>query len=95
MHVDRILHDYADAGAVNLQSALWGFVDEHTFLTKAGPVGGGLPHSRTGHRSAPRLRRVWSALVVGLRASRGTSALPIIEEFRAASIPGLLRSTSA
>ena len=39
MRVDRILRDYADAGAVNAQVTLWGFVDEHAFLTKAGHVG--------------------------------------------------------
>ena len=37
--VGRILRDYAEAGAVNSLIALWGFVDEHTFLTKAGHVG--------------------------------------------------------
>ena len=39
MRVGRILRDYTEAGAVNTQIALWGFVDEHTFLTKAGHVG--------------------------------------------------------
>ena len=39
MKVGRILRDYAEAGAVNSLLALWGFVDEHTFLTKAGHVG--------------------------------------------------------
>ena len=39
MRLDRILCDYAEAGAVNAQIALWGFVDDHTFLTKAGHVG--------------------------------------------------------
>ena len=39
MRVGRILRDYTEAGAVNAQIALWGFVDEHTFLTKAGHVG--------------------------------------------------------
>lgn len=39
MRLDRILRDYADAGAINAQIALWGFVDEQTFLTKAGHVG--------------------------------------------------------
>lgn len=39
MRVDRILRDYSEAGAVNAQIALWGFVDDHTFLTKAGHVG--------------------------------------------------------
>ena len=39
MRLDRILRDYAEAGAVNAQIALWGFVDDHTFLTKAGHVG--------------------------------------------------------
>ena len=39
MRVSRILRDYTEAGAVNAQIALWGFVDDHTFLTKAGHVG--------------------------------------------------------
>ena len=39
MRLSRILRDYTEAGAVNAQIALWGFVDEHTFLTKAGHVG--------------------------------------------------------
>jgi type IV secretion/conjugal transfer VirB4 family ATPase len=34
-----ILRDYHDAGSVNSLLALWGFVDDHTFLTKAGHVG--------------------------------------------------------
>ena len=37
--VGRILRDYRDAGSVNGLLALWGFVDETTFLTKAGHVG--------------------------------------------------------
>ena len=39
MRMSRILRDYTEAGAVNAQIALWGFVDDHTFLTKAGHVG--------------------------------------------------------
>ncbi|MEO7276329.1 MAG: hypothetical protein ABIX28_20250 [Vicinamibacterales bacterium] len=35
----RILQDYREAGAVNSLIGLWGFVDEHTFLTKGGHVG--------------------------------------------------------
>src|SRR5712691_1724151 len=35
----RILRDYDEAGSVNSLLALWGFVDTHTFLTKAGHVG--------------------------------------------------------
>jgi type IV secretion system protein VirB4 len=37
--LSRILRDYQDAGSVNGLLALWGFVDETTFLTKAGHVG--------------------------------------------------------
>ena len=37
--IGRILHDYRDAGSVNGLLALWGFVDDTTFLTKAGHVG--------------------------------------------------------
>ena len=35
----QVLRDYKDAGSVNGLLALWGFVDEETFLTKAGHVG--------------------------------------------------------
>ncbi|MGE0760021.1 MAG: hypothetical protein AB7O38_23615, partial [Pirellulaceae bacterium] len=35
----RILRDYQEAGSVNALLALWGFVDDSTFLTKAGHVG--------------------------------------------------------
>ena len=37
--LSRLLKDYREAGSVNGLLALWGFVDEHTFLTKAGAVG--------------------------------------------------------
>src|SRR5207248_490201 len=39
LSVKRILRDYEQAGSVNSLLAIWGFVDEHTFLTKAGHVG--------------------------------------------------------
>ena len=39
MTLRRILRDYQDAGSVNSLLALWGFVDDETFLTKAGDVG--------------------------------------------------------
>jgi type IV secretion/conjugal transfer VirB4 family ATPase len=39
LKVQRILRDYQDAGSVNSLLALWGFVDDQTFLTKAGHVG--------------------------------------------------------
>jgi type IV secretion system protein VirB4 len=39
LRIGRILHDYQEAGSVNALLALWGFVDETTFLTKAGHVG--------------------------------------------------------
>lgn len=35
----RIFRDYKDAGALNSLLALWGFVDDAMFLTKAGHVG--------------------------------------------------------
>ena len=37
--VARILRDYKDAGSLNELLALWGFVDDSAFLTKAGHVG--------------------------------------------------------
>ncbi|MEP0848130.1 MAG: hypothetical protein HRF50_15070, partial [Phycisphaerae bacterium] len=39
VRVSRILRDYREAGAVNELLALWGFVDDGVFLTKAGHVG--------------------------------------------------------
>jgi type IV secretion/conjugal transfer VirB4 family ATPase len=39
MSLRRIVRDYHDAGSVNSLIALWGFVDEHTFITKAGHLG--------------------------------------------------------
>lgn len=39
VRIARILRDYREAGSVNGLLALWGFVDETTFLTKAGHVG--------------------------------------------------------
>jgi type IV secretion system protein VirB4 len=39
MPIGRILRDYQDAGSVNSLLALWGFVDDTTFLTKAGDIG--------------------------------------------------------
>jgi hypothetical protein len=34
-----ILRDHREAGSISELIALWGFVDDHTFLTKAGAVG--------------------------------------------------------
>jgi type IV secretion system protein VirB4 len=39
MRIHRILRDYRETGSVNGLLSLWGFVDESTFLTKAGHVG--------------------------------------------------------
>ena len=39
LKLSRILRDYQDAGGVNNLLGLWGFVDDSTFLTKAGHVG--------------------------------------------------------
>ena len=35
----RILRDHKDSGSVNSLVAIWGFVDDHTFITKAGHLG--------------------------------------------------------
>ena len=43
VRLGRILRDYHDAGSVNSLLALWGFVDDTTFLTKAGHRRGCLP----------------------------------------------------
>src|SRR5687767_10256323 len=37
--VRRILKDHQNTGSLASLLALWGFVDDHTFLTKAGAVG--------------------------------------------------------
>ena len=39
IRLDRIFCDYREAGALNELIALWGFVDDSTFVTKAGDVG--------------------------------------------------------
>lgn len=39
LRLRRILRDYQDAGSVNSLMALWGFVDDHAFVTKAGHLG--------------------------------------------------------
>src|SRR6266567_1049078 len=39
VRLDRVLKDFRDTGALNSLIALWGFVDDTTFLTKAGAVG--------------------------------------------------------
>ena len=39
VRLSRILRDYRDAGSLNGLLALWGFVDDTTFLTKSGHVG--------------------------------------------------------
>jgi type IV secretion system protein TrbE len=39
VRVGRILRDYQDAGSLSSLLAIWGFIDETTFLTKAGCVG--------------------------------------------------------
>src|SRR5215470_16955984 len=39
VRINRILKDHRDAGSVNALLTLWGFVDDHAFLTKAGALG--------------------------------------------------------
>ena len=39
MSIARILKDHREAGTASGLLALWGFVDDHAFLTKAGAVG--------------------------------------------------------
>jgi len=39
LRLKHIVRDYQDAGSVNSLLAPWAFVDDHTFLTKAGHVG--------------------------------------------------------
>ena len=58
--VARILRDYKDAGSLNELLALWGFVDDSAFLTKAGHVGlvyrvQGIDYEGLTHRNAQAL----------------------------------------
>src|SRR5580765_8427925 len=39
VRINRILRDHREAGSVNGLLSLWGFVDDHAFLTKAGALG--------------------------------------------------------
>jgi type IV secretory pathway VirB4 component len=39
LKIKRILRDYGEAGSLNSLVGLWGFVDDETFITKAGHVG--------------------------------------------------------
>src|ERR671913_397412 len=39
LSVRRILKDYDEAGSINSLIGVWGFVDDHTFITKAGDLG--------------------------------------------------------
>ncbi len=39
VRLSRVLRDYDEAGSLNELIALWGFVDDHAFLTKAGHAG--------------------------------------------------------
>lgn len=39
VRLSRIFRDYHDAGSLNSLLALWGFLDDSTFMTKAGHVG--------------------------------------------------------
>jgi hypothetical protein len=39
VRLSRILRDYSDAGGVNTLLSLWGFLDDGSFLTKAGHLG--------------------------------------------------------
>jgi len=39
VNLRRIFKDYRDIGSLNALIALWGFIDDHTFLTKTGALG--------------------------------------------------------
>ena len=39
LRLSRIIRDYDEAGSVNSLLQPWGFVDDETFMTKAGHVG--------------------------------------------------------
>src|SRR5471030_2042374 len=71
VRVARILKDFRETGALNSLIALWGFVDETTFLTKAGAVGVLPPAGRGLRMSRPSAApgdRAW--LRAGAAATR-------------------------
>jgi hypothetical protein len=79
--IPRIRRGYRDAGRVNSLLALWGFVDEYTFLTKAGHVGvmyqltgcrPRVPDSRPAARGRPSVRIGGSAEVPAKGAEENT-----------------------
>ena len=83
VRIGRILRDYRDAGSVNGLLALWGFVDDTTFLTKAGHVGVVYRIARR------RLRRTVASAAPGARppvrgrpssARRALPRLPVPDE---------------
>ena len=90
--VGRILRDYRESGSVNGLLALWGFVDDTTFLTKAGHVGvvyrmrgidyEGLSHPPAAAAGAPlrgcpsAARRALSGLPVPLQAAASGPSVP-------------------
>src|SRR5580704_5982862 len=39
LRLERIFKNYQDTGALNAQVNLYGFIDEHIFLTKSGDLG--------------------------------------------------------
>jgi hypothetical protein len=39
VNMRRIFKDYRDIGSLNALIALWGFIDDHTFLAKTGALG--------------------------------------------------------
>ena len=39
VNLKKVLKSYAETGALNEQVNLYGFVDQHAFLTKSGDVG--------------------------------------------------------
>jgi hypothetical protein len=60
VRVARILKDHRAAGTVSGLLALWGFVDDHAFLTKAGALG--VVYRLEGADWVSCLRRAASAL---------------------------------
>ena len=63
VRIGRLLRDYQDAGSVNGLLALWGFVDDTPFLTKAGHLRRGVPSA------GRRLRRSVASAATGAGAS--------------------------
>jgi hypothetical protein len=72
LRLRRIVHDHQEAGSVSSLISIWGFVDDETFITKAGHLG--VAYRRRLSVCASRVRRTYSASMLP-RAQGGRARL--------------------